>query len=165
MYTYVYTSACLFRDYFGQLTIFILPLLFFSMNIFLLTVLLCCHLFISAYLEPPLVIVDPPSQTVTEGTTVVFRCIITAGTLPVTTVWTKLGGALPASAIDNNGILEISNAAVEDAGNYKCQATNEAGVSEAFADLTVRDEAYGKGMLIHMSRLYLIMEIIPIVLV
>ena len=68
----------------------------------------------------------------------VFRCRVTAGTEPVTLVWNKIGGQLPFTALEIDGILELNNVQPEDAGSYQCVGTNSAGSSQARGDLDVR---------------------------
>ena len=81
----------------------------------------------------------PSTITVDAGQRLTLRCNIKEGTLPVRLIWSKVGaGSLPAGAFDNrNGVLDINEAEVSDAGRYKCQGINSAGQSEALASVII----------------------------
>ncbi|KAK6175562.1 hypothetical protein SNE40_014001 [Patella caerulea] len=76
-------------------------------------------------------------QTVDVGDRVEFECIVT-GTPPPTVTWSKLEGPLPATAEIGEGILTISQVKEEDAGTYRCTATNQAGSVKSQVQLFVR---------------------------
>uniref|UniRef100_A0A8C4GKG4 Heparan sulfate proteoglycan 2 n=1 Tax=Dicentrarchus labrax TaxID=13489 RepID=A0A8C4GKG4_DICLA len=60
------------------------------------------------------------------------------GTPPLTYTWAKLDGNLPPRAQVSGGDLQINLATAEDAGSYKCVASNKVGNSEVVAKVTVR---------------------------
>lgn len=54
--------------------------------------------------------------------------------------WSKVDDRLPARAQVQGGDLQINLATPNDAGNYKCVASNKVGRSEAVAKVSVRCE-------------------------
>lgn len=62
------------------------------------------------------------------------------GTPPLTFSWTRLDGRLPPRAVVNGGDLQINLATADDAGSYKCVASNSVGSSQVVAKVTVRCE-------------------------
>ncbi|XP_078806357.1 basement membrane-specific heparan sulfate proteoglycan core protein isoform X13 [Oryzias latipes] len=86
----------------------------------------------------------PPYTTSTQndvavrvGEVIRLQCLA-HGTPPLTFVWTKVDGQLPPRAEVDGGDLQINLATAEDAGSYKCVASNKVGSSEAFVKVTVR---------------------------
>ncbi|KAM3617456.1 uncharacterized protein V6R79_006391 [Siganus canaliculatus] len=79
----------------------------------------------------------PDDVAVRVGEVIRLQCLA-HGTPPLTYTWTKLNGNLPPRAEVNEGDLQINLATAEDAGSYKCVATNKVGNSEVFAKVTVR---------------------------
>ncbi|XP_064642804.1 basement membrane-specific heparan sulfate proteoglycan core protein-like isoform X7 [Lineus longissimus] len=79
---------------------------------------------------------EPKFLTVDAGTTVRFVC---AGISQVTynLLWTKQGGNLPDQAMDENGVLTIPNAKLEDSGTYVCTGSNPFSIDTDIATLTV----------------------------
>ncbi|KAF3861171.1 hypothetical protein F7725_001426 [Dissostichus mawsoni] len=57
---------------------------------------------------------------------------------PLTYTWSKLDGELPPRAQLSGGDLQINLATAEDAGSYKCVASNKVADSEVIAKVTVR---------------------------
>ena len=66
------------------------------------------------------------------------------GSSPIEYEWSKIGGVLPPTASDVQGMLEITVATAADAGEYRCTCTNAAGTREAYATIDV----YGKYMFV-----------------
>ncbi|XP_041377591.1 basement membrane-specific heparan sulfate proteoglycan core protein-like isoform X3 [Gigantopelta aegis] len=81
--------------------------------------------------------VQKGKQIVDVGDRVDFECIV-SGTPRPTVHWSKLEGQLPASAVIGEGILIIPEVHPEDAGTYRCTATNEAGSVQSQVELFVR---------------------------
>ena len=66
------------------------------------------------------------------------------GTPRPTVQWSKLEGPIPASAIIGEGILIIPEAKPEDAGTYRCTATNVAGSVQSQVQLFVQCKSVGE---------------------
>ena len=62
-----------------------------------------------------------------------------ASNQPVLFEWSKVDGTLSSAAyIDSySGLLEVASVTADDAGNYRCRATNQAGSADAFAEITL----------------------------
>ncbi|XP_014849228.1 PREDICTED: basement membrane-specific heparan sulfate proteoglycan core protein isoform X5 [Poecilia mexicana] len=86
---------------------------------------------------PPYVTSVPDDVAVRVGEVIRLQCLA-HGTPPLTYTWTKLGGSLPSRAQASEGDLQIDLATSEDAGSYKCVASNRVGNSEVVAKVTVR---------------------------
>ncbi|XP_041062394.1 basement membrane-specific heparan sulfate proteoglycan core protein isoform X1 [Carcharodon carcharias] len=81
---------------------------------------------------------EPRTQTVRSGITVNFICTAKSQSPAYTLVWTRqLGGKLPNTAVDFNGILTIRNVRPEDAGVYTCTGSNMFAMDEGTAVLHV----------------------------
>ncbi|XP_072101165.1 basement membrane-specific heparan sulfate proteoglycan core protein isoform X3 [Mobula birostris] len=81
---------------------------------------------------------EPKTQTVITGVTVSFICTAKSQSPAYTLVWTRqLGGKLPSTAVDFNGILTIRNVRPEDAGVYVCTGSNMLAMDEGTAVLHV----------------------------
>uniref|UniRef100_A0A3Q2D071 Heparan sulfate proteoglycan 2 n=1 Tax=Cyprinodon variegatus TaxID=28743 RepID=A0A3Q2D071_CYPVA len=87
--------------------------------------------------EPPYVTSVPDDVAVRVGEVIRLQCLA-HGTPPLTYLWTKLDGVLPARAQASEGDLQINLATAEDSGSYKCVASNRVGHSEVIAKVTVR---------------------------
>ena len=81
----------------------------------------------------------PDDVAVRVGEVIRLQCLA-HGTPPLTYSWTKLDGSLPSRAEASGGDLQINLATAEDAGSYKCVASNKVGKSEVIAKVTVRCE-------------------------
>ncbi|XP_036959999.1 basement membrane-specific heparan sulfate proteoglycan core protein isoform X7 [Acanthopagrus latus] len=79
----------------------------------------------------------PDDVAVRVGEVIRLQCLA-HGTPPLTYTWTKLDGNLPPRAEVSGGDLQINLATAEDAGSYKCVASNKVGNSEVVAKVTVR---------------------------
>uniref|UniRef100_A0A3Q2Z5D6 Heparan sulfate proteoglycan 2 n=1 Tax=Hippocampus comes TaxID=109280 RepID=A0A3Q2Z5D6_HIPCM len=86
---------------------------------------------------PPYATSVPDDVAVRVGEVIRLQCLA-HGTPPLSYIWSKLDGALPARAQVSDGDLQINLATAEDAGSYKCVASNRVGHSEVVAKVTVR---------------------------
>uniref|UniRef100_A0A674AJC2 Heparan sulfate proteoglycan 2 n=1 Tax=Salmo trutta TaxID=8032 RepID=A0A674AJC2_SALTR len=86
---------------------------------------------------PPYATSLPDDVAVRVGEVIRLQCLA-HGTPPLLFQWTKLNGSLSTRADVQGGDLQINLAIPEDAGAYKCVATNKVGTSEAHAKVTVR---------------------------
>ncbi|XP_077368176.1 basement membrane-specific heparan sulfate proteoglycan core protein isoform X8 [Festucalex cinctus] len=86
---------------------------------------------------PPYATSVPDDVAVRVGEVIRLQCLA-HGTPPLTYIWTKLDGALPSRAQVSDGDLQINLATADDAGSYKCVASNRVGHSEVVAKVTVR---------------------------
>ncbi|XP_077465112.1 basement membrane-specific heparan sulfate proteoglycan core protein [Stigmatopora argus] len=86
---------------------------------------------------PPYATCVPDDVAVRVGEVIRLQCLA-HGTSPMTYIWSKLDSALPSRAQVSDGDLQINLATEEDAGSYKCVATNKVGQSEVMAKVTVR---------------------------
>ena len=84
----------------------------------------------------PSVTISPSTGTVDEGGYVNFYCSATGDPEP-TKVWSRVDGVLPSGAREENGYLVISGVKYEDAGVYRCTATNSHGFDDGDATLIV----------------------------
>uniref|UniRef100_A0A7N6BSW4 Heparan sulfate proteoglycan 2 n=1 Tax=Anabas testudineus TaxID=64144 RepID=A0A7N6BSW4_ANATE len=71
------------------------------------------------------------------GEVIRLQCLA-HGTPPLTYTWTRIDGNLPPRAQVSGGDLQINLATAEDAGSYKCVASNNVGNSEVVIKVTVR---------------------------
>lgn len=76
-------------------------------------------------------------QTVMVGNSVEFECMAIGEPQP-TVRWSKVGGALPAHIVVKGGMLRIELVKEEDAGQYRCTATNDVGSVQSQVDLRVQ---------------------------
>lgn len=88
---------------------------------------------------PPYATSMPDNVAVRVGEVIRLQCLA-HGTPPLTYTWTKLDGYLSPRAQVNAGDLQINLATADDAGSYKCVASNKVGNSEVVAKVTVRCE-------------------------
>ncbi|XP_051280132.1 basement membrane-specific heparan sulfate proteoglycan core protein isoform X12 [Dicentrarchus labrax] len=86
---------------------------------------------------PPYATSMPDDVAVRVGEVIRLQCLA-HGTPPLTYTWAKLDGNLPPRAQVSGGDLQINLATAEDAGSYKCVASNKVGNSEVVAKVTVR---------------------------
>uniref|UniRef100_A0A669CHP6 Heparan sulfate proteoglycan 2 n=1 Tax=Oreochromis niloticus TaxID=8128 RepID=A0A669CHP6_ORENI len=89
--------------------------------------------------SPPYATSVPNDVAVRVGEVIRLQCLA-HGTPPLTYTWTKLDGNLSPRAEVREGDLQINLATSEDAGNYKCVASNKVGNSEVIAKVTVRSK-------------------------
>ncbi|XDV46077.1 hypothetical protein PO909_014036, partial [Leuciscus waleckii] len=86
---------------------------------------------------PPYATSLPDDVSVRVGEVVRLQCLA-HGTPPLRYEWTKVNGSLPPTAQLQGGDLQINLAKENDAGTYKCVASNKVGKSEALAKVSVR---------------------------
>ncbi|XP_010791290.1 basement membrane-specific heparan sulfate proteoglycan core protein-like, partial [Notothenia coriiceps] len=86
---------------------------------------------------PPYATSMPDDVAVRVGEVIRLQCLA-HGTPPLTYTWSKLDGELPPRAQLSGGDLQINLATAEDAGSYKCIASNKVADSEVIARVTVR---------------------------
>ncbi|XP_060552023.1 hemicentin-1-like isoform X2 [Ruditapes philippinarum] len=90
---------------------------------------------------PPEILASPGNRAVTIAERVILTCSV-GGDPPPEVIWMK--NERPVRLSDRikqlkNGSLVIFDSTSSDAGEYKCVATNDAGISEGVAMLTVRE--------------------------
>jgi len=75
---------------------------------------------------------------VRDGDQLTMQCI-EVNNRDVLFEWSKVDGTLSwAARVDEqNGLLEIAFVSADDAGPYRCRATNQAGRSDAFAEVLI----------------------------
>ncbi len=92
--------------------------------------------------EPPRIEVYPDTtQTVTKSGSVLFQCRTLAGIPSPVVTWTRMDGRPLDSHIEilRGGVMRINRVQGSEAGEYKCRAQNEAGSTEAIANLIVQE--------------------------
>jgi len=83
----------------------------------------------------PDIYITPAVQTLRPGDHLLMQCV-EVDNQPVLFEWSKVDGTLSSAVhIDNSGFLEVASVTVRDAGRYRCHATNQAGHSDAFAEI------------------------------
>ena len=90
----------------------------------------------------PQVTISPASQlTVNESNTAALFCSATGNPAPQLS-WVRVGGSLPSNRIKvtSDGLMQISDVRLEDAGKYKCMARNILGKDENAANLVVQSK-------------------------
>ncbi|XP_072040765.1 basement membrane-specific heparan sulfate proteoglycan core protein-like [Amphiura filiformis] len=80
---------------------------------------------------------SPTNQVIKAGDVIRISCMAD-GSQPMDYEWSKVGGPLPPTATDVNGMLQITVATAADAGEYRCLARNSAGTREAYATVEVQ---------------------------
>lgn len=88
---------------------------------------------------PPYATSLPDDVSVRVGEVIRLQCLA-HGTPPLRYEWTKVNGSLPPTAQLQGGDLQINLAKENDAGTYKCVASNKVGKNEALAKVSVRCE-------------------------
>ena len=95
---------------------------------------ICCCI---SVLAAPRVELEKGPTFVEENTAVTLpKCHVTGSTTPEVE-WSKVGGSLAAHSEVEDGQLKIVNATKQDAGLYKCEATNSVGSDEAETSMEV----------------------------
>ncbi|KAL9970485.1 hypothetical protein ACROYT_G022868 [Oculina patagonica] len=90
-------------------------------------------------ISSPKVTITPSQLTVNESNTAVLFCSATGNPAPQVS-WSRVNGSLPSNRIKlmSDGLLQIVNVRLEDAGKYKCVAQNILGNEEKDAGLVVQ---------------------------
>lgn len=92
-------------------------------------------------LSPPKVTISAPKLIVNETKTASLLCSA-SGNPAVQISWSKTKGSLPRSRtkVASNGLMQITNVGLEDAGEYKCDARSILGKDEKTAILVVQTQ-------------------------
>ena len=93
-------------------------------------------------ISAPQVTISPASQLiVNESTTAVFFCSV-SGNPAAQLSWTKMNGSLPTNRtkVSSDGLLQIKDFRLQDAGKYRCVARNILGNDEKVATLIVQSK-------------------------
>ena len=91
---------------------------------------------------PPKVTISPASQlTVNESNTTVFFCSV-SGNPTAKLTWVKVYGSLPSdrAKVTSDGLMQIKDVRLEDAGRYRCMAENRLGNDEEVTTLVVQSK-------------------------
>ena len=91
-------------------------------------------------ISAPKVTISPASQlTVNESNTAVFFCSV-SGNPTAKLTWTKVNGSLPSDRgkVTSDGLLQLKDVRLEDAGKYRCMAQNLLGNDEEVTTLIVQ---------------------------
>ena len=92
-------------------------------------------------ISEPEVTISPTSLTVNESNIAVFLCSVT-GNPTANVTWTKINASLPSerTKVTSDGLLQIKDVRLEDAGRYRCMAKNLLGNDEEVTTLIVQSE-------------------------
>ena len=92
-------------------------------------------------ISEPEVTISPTSLTVNESNTAVFLCSVT-GNPAANVTWTKINASFPSerAKVTSDGLLQINDVRLEDAGKYLCMAKNLLGNDEEVTILIVQSE-------------------------
>ncbi|XP_073250429.1 uncharacterized protein [Porites lutea] len=92
-------------------------------------------------ISAPKVTVSSSHLTVNESNTAVLLCSVSGNPVPQV-AWSRVGGVLPSNRtkVSSEGLLQINEVRLEDAGNYKCEARNIFGREEKLASLAVQSQ-------------------------
>ena len=93
-------------------------------------------------ISAPNLTISPASQvTVNESNTAALFCSAT-GNPPAKLSWVRINGSLPSDRIKvtSDGLLQIDDVRLDDAGKYKCIARNILGKDENAANLVVQSK-------------------------
>ena len=91
-------------------------------------------------ISAPKVTISPALQlTVNESSTAVFFCSV-SGNPAAKVTWTKVNASLPSerTKVTSDGLLQLNDVRLEDAGKYRCVAQNLLGNDEEVATLIVQ---------------------------
>ena len=94
-------------------------------------------------ISAPKVTISPASQvTVNESNTAALFCSATGNTAPQLS-WVRVDGSLPSdrTKVTSDGLMQIDDVRLEDAGKYKCMAHNILGKDENAANLVVQSKS------------------------
>ena len=93
---------------------------------------------------------NPSTQTLRPGDILRIYCSV-VGPPPYSIKWSKVNGALSASAVEEDGFLEVVSVTASDGGHYRCRATNDAGYSDAFAEVVILGKTVFSGFTVYNS--------------
>lgn len=90
---------------------------------------------------PGVEIYPESSQTITKSGSVLFQCRTVAGIPTPAVTWTRVDGRPFQQNIEilGGGVLRINRVTGAEAGQYRCRAVNEAGSTEAVANLVIQE--------------------------
>ena len=94
-------------------------------------------------ISAPKVAISPALQmTVNESIAAVLFCSVTGNPAPQLS-WVRVDGSLPSNRIKvaSDGLMQIDDVRLEDAGKYKCMARNILGEDENSANLVVQSKS------------------------
>ena len=93
-------------------------------------------------ISAPKVIVSPSQLTVNESTIASLLCSASGNPTPQV-VWSRINGSLPSNRtkVSSEGLLQISDVRLKDAGKYKCMARNILGREENAVTLVVQSKS------------------------
>ena len=92
-------------------------------------------------ISAPKVTVSSSHLTVNESNTAVLLCSVSGNPVPQV-AWSRVRGVLPSNRtkVSSEGLLQINEVRLEDAGNYKCVARNILGREEKLASLAIQSK-------------------------
>ena len=93
-------------------------------------------------ISAPNVTITPSQLTVNESNTAALFCSAAGNPAPKVS-WSRVNGSLPSSRtkVTSDGLLQINDVWLEDAGKYKCLARNILGEEEKSATLVVQSRS------------------------
>ena len=96
-------------------------------------------------ISAPKVTVSTSQLTVNESNTASLLCSASGNPSPQV-VWSRVNGSLPSNRtkVTSDGLIQIKDARLEDAGKYKCVARNILGKEEAITSLIVQSKSLHK---------------------
>ena len=94
-------------------------------------------------ISAPTITLSSSQLTVNESTTASLLCSASGNPAPQIT-WSRKNGALPTirTKVTAEGLMQIDDARLEDAGKYKCMAQNILGRKEEVVSLIVQSKYY-----------------------
>ena len=110
-------------------------------------------------ISEPKVAISPASQlTVNESNTAAMFCSATGNPSPQLS-WVKTDGSLPSNRINvtSDGLMQIDDVRLEDAGKYKCMAQNILGKDEKVSSLVVQSKCLRDQILIILNIIVLLL--------
>jgi len=96
-------------------------------------------------ISAPKVTVSTSQLTVNESNTASLLCSASGNPAPQV-AWSRMNGTLPSNRtkVTSEGLMQIADARLEDAGKYKCEARNILGRKEDDAGLVVQSKSHGR---------------------
>ena len=94
-------------------------------------------------ISAPKVTVSPSQLTVKESTTASLLCSASGNPAPQL-AWSRMNGTFPSNRtkVTSEGLMQIDDVRLEDAGKYKCVARNILGREEKASNLVVQSKSY-----------------------